>query len=916
MSDHQAEQSMQDEPREEKPELSGEESGRQSERTDDKYTPVSKVRLINADSGNEAKIQKDPSVQLMQKFRGSTSVDPLQKSDSKRQSIQINDPVDSSDDNAPLSDTEDAEPQAEDEAPQSEEQKVTAAEDTKEQELDEKLDVPPPAHRRMKSEHRQTTAAEQNMARKILVDAFNIFDADGQGTIESDELTSIVYLVGLKAEESNVKSIAETMTGQASDSIKVNLDQFVASMEKYTQGFRGDENDQLQEIFDAIQSGAVAKLKRAFDTCDADKSGEIDFGEFKAVMRSLGEALQPDEQQKLYAELDADGSGGVTFQEFLHFMCKRKGTFEKQKGKKMGNLKFFSVDALNALSNFMSDTPVDEKEQAAAENDMPFLERVGATFMKKNYRKAAVLTEAPTKPMNEVHILSKAERKELNRIEMMAIMWDCILGAISATLSGVAEQQAGVIWHVDGTSDNSEDGDPYTGSDTFAERIVFYWLLLGSVSIVASALEIILIYYVHLTSAIRVSQVTGLRLFPVDKEKAFVTSALARAALELPHPSKAEFGVDPLAEASKARLFFAAIIYKAKTGISTFLLRLLLKRVLARVAVKSFLPFVAIPVNVFWNALVGYKCLKGARVIALGPSVALEVMDGLLSAKQDAQQDDAFHPLFKEGMLRAIAVAIVDKEVMHPNLRILLGHTEKKLNLFLSLDAMQADVDAKNRKNSKAPKEDSKEKAPENDPGSELELQKVETSAEPLTQASDIHITINNEDASPEPALIANAPKLVSVDSYEKGGEPNTLTAPKGKRRRSSTGGGITRPGNSRKFRQWFQRYSTSENLNLSPERRKLDQIFILQIFSFACVLDGHVRGSLIKRYRKICKSLEVSDDSWPLHWLTIRFLRGQLHVEDLLDLFDRESLEAKKIASTTEKCKHQCDRCLLAMAC
>jgi len=84
----------------------------------------------------------------------------------------------------------------------------------------------------------------------------------------------------------------------------------------------------------------------------------------------------------------------------------------------------------------------------------------------------------------------------------------------------------------------------------------------------------------------QISQVTGLRLFPVDKEKAFITSALARAALELPHPAKAEFGVDPLAEASKARLFIAGIVYKAKTGLSTFVLRLLLKRVLARVAGK------------------------------------------------------------------------------------------------------------------------------------------------------------------------------------------------------------------------------------------------------------------------------------------------------------------------------------------
>jgi len=44
----------------------------------------------------------------------------------------------------------------------------------------------------------------------------------------------------------------------------------------------------------------------------------------------------------------------------------------------------------------------------------------------------------------------------------------------------------------------------YTGSLSFTVRIVYYWLLLGGVSIVASIVEIVLIYYVHLTSAIKV----------------------------------------------------------------------------------------------------------------------------------------------------------------------------------------------------------------------------------------------------------------------------------------------------------------------------------------------------------------------------------------------------------------------------
>lgn len=41
----------------------------------------------------------------------------------------------------------------------------------------------------------------------------------------------------------------------------------------------------------------------------------------------------------------------------------------------------------------------------------------------------------------------------------------------------------------------------------------------------------------------------------------------------------------------------SGFIYKAKTGVSTFLAKILVRRGLSRAAVKSFLPFVAVPVS-------------------------------------------------------------------------------------------------------------------------------------------------------------------------------------------------------------------------------------------------------------------------------------------------------------------------------
>lgn len=55
--------------------------------------------------------------------------------------------------------------------------------------------------------------------------------------------------------------------------------------------------------------------------------------------------------QKMFAELDADGSGDVNFAEFLAFMCKRK-----RKLLSSGKMaQFFDVNLLASISSFMAD---------------------------------------------------------------------------------------------------------------------------------------------------------------------------------------------------------------------------------------------------------------------------------------------------------------------------------------------------------------------------------------------------------------------------------------------------------------------------------------------------------------------------------------------------------------------------------
>lgn len=68
-------------------------------------------------------------------------------------------------------------------------------------------------------------------------------------------------------------------------------------------------------------AGTTEGLSREiFDMIDSDGSGEITAGELSDVLASLGEVMSPDDIAHVVKELDTDGSGTVSFDEFDEFM--------------------------------------------------------------------------------------------------------------------------------------------------------------------------------------------------------------------------------------------------------------------------------------------------------------------------------------------------------------------------------------------------------------------------------------------------------------------------------------------------------------------------------------------------------------------------------------------------------------------
>lgn len=283
---------------------------------------------------------------------------------------------------------------------------------------------------------------------------------------------------------------------------------------------------------------------------------------------------------------------------------------------------------------------------AAAEE--PLLVRWGVRYFRELSK-----AQGPVDAGDGVHFLNPDERAALRRIERGAIVRAAIAGALSTIVAAVAE----VLAH------------PLLGPDpdhaTFEQNARFWGIVAGA-TVLASIIEILYLYWDGLRAVHALSRAAGLDLFPDQDDDAALAGAMARAALELPNPTGRRHGVDPWREASRLRLVVASIVYKLKISVTNFAVKALVRRMLGRAAVRTWLPFVAVPVTAAWNGIVCWLVMREARIRAMGPSAAHEMIGLSFSTMRAA--DEAT----RRAAVRAVASSIVRTEDMHPNLAAVL----------------------------------------------------------------------------------------------------------------------------------------------------------------------------------------------------------------------------------------------------
>merc|ERR1711871_178707 len=139
---------------------------------------------------------------------------------------------------------------------------------------------------------------------ECFTEAFQMFDTDGSGAISTSEFRDVCLAVGMTPTDDELRAMVSELDQDESGDI--DLKEFLSAMQSKTQDPEGEEI-----------------IMEAFKTFDADASGALSHSEMREVLSKLGEKMDDDEITELIQTVDIDGDGEVDLGEFLAVVLDR-----------------------------------------------------------------------------------------------------------------------------------------------------------------------------------------------------------------------------------------------------------------------------------------------------------------------------------------------------------------------------------------------------------------------------------------------------------------------------------------------------------------------------------------------------------------------------------------------------------------
>ncbi|XP_019365207.1 PREDICTED: calmodulin, striated muscle-like [Gavialis gangeticus] len=132
-------------------------------------------------------------------------------------------------------------------------------------------------------------------------EAFSLFDKDGDGSITTKELGTVMRSLGQNPTEAELQNMIGEVDADGSGTI--DFPEFLSLMARKIRGADSEED-----------------IREAFRVFDKDGNGYISAAELRHVMTNLGEKLSDEEVEEMIREADCNSDGQVNYEEFVRMM--------------------------------------------------------------------------------------------------------------------------------------------------------------------------------------------------------------------------------------------------------------------------------------------------------------------------------------------------------------------------------------------------------------------------------------------------------------------------------------------------------------------------------------------------------------------------------------------------------------------